>query len=102
MTPQEEERIRRWNSELSVGIQIGLRVSEDRRSREFIALTEASPESSGGNDWYNSLFYILFFGFYEQYQSSDLSNLYRFSFLNWPSAFHHLGLPQRTPHLNIP
>lgn len=40
MTPQEEEQISRWNSELTVGIQIGLRVSEDRRSREFIAFCE--------------------------------------------------------------
>ena len=40
MTPQEEERIRRWNSELSVGIQIGLRVSEDKRSGEFSAFCE--------------------------------------------------------------
>jgi hypothetical protein len=35
MTPQEEERIRKWNSELSADIQIRLLVTEDKRTMEF-------------------------------------------------------------------
>jgi hypothetical protein len=35
MTLQEEERIRKWNSELSGDIQISLIVTEDKRTEEF-------------------------------------------------------------------
>jgi len=35
MTPHEEKRIRKWNSELSGDIQISLLMTEDKRSREI-------------------------------------------------------------------
>jgi len=40
MTPQEEKQIRKWNSGLSVDIQISLIVTQDKRSREFIDFSE--------------------------------------------------------------
>jgi hypothetical protein len=40
MTPQEQKRIRKWNSELSGDLQISLLITEDKRSRGFIEFSE--------------------------------------------------------------
>jgi hypothetical protein len=40
MTSQEEKQIRKWNSELSSDIHIGLLVTEDQRSKEFEGFCE--------------------------------------------------------------
>ncbi|MCK4485608.1 MAG: hypothetical protein KAU38_02480 [Desulfobacterales bacterium] len=40
MTPQEQERIRKWNSELSGDLQISFLITEDKRSRGFIEFSE--------------------------------------------------------------
>jgi hypothetical protein len=39
-TPEEEKQIRKWNSELSTDIHVGLLVTRDQRSTEFVRFCE--------------------------------------------------------------